>query len=439
MNDRIIIISLNTKPVKTHLIQAYFPTSDAPDQDIEDMYGLIEELMEKIASRDITIILGDFNAKVGATKTDDHSRSIVGKFGLGTRNERGERLMQFATDNSLTILNTLFQHHARRLSTWTSPDKKTKNQIDYLLVNKRWRSSFRNVKTKPSAECGSDHRLLIADFRIKLQRLIKPDNNKRKVNTHQPMTFQQALSELPQPGDHNDPNQLWEETKTWIELAVAKCQKQEAKQIRKHWMTGKTLELVEQRRNAKLSNTDPIETAIITRQLNKQIKTESRKDKNQYIHNICIEIENHANQNNTHDLYNRVKYLSRDFKPKTQIIQDDQGNIITDLKGIAEVWKNYCTKLYHDNPTTCLESENRQYEMEPGILKTEVEKAIGKLGDRKAPGPDNINAETIKAMGEAGINIMHTICQCIWTSGKWPEEWAKSLLIPIYKKGSPAD
>lgn len=81
---------------------------------------------------------------------------------------------------------------------------------------------------------------------------------------------------------------------------------------------------------------------------------------------------------------------------------------------IDNTWKNYCTKLYHNNPTTSGELEKiRQYEMEPGILKTEVEKALRKLGDRKATGSDNINAEPIEAMGEAGISSMHTICQCI--------------------------
>ena len=59
----------------------------------------------------------------------------------------------------------------RRLYTWTSPDGQYRNQIDYILCSQRWRSSIQPAKTKPGADCGSDHELLIAKFRLKLKKL----------------------------------------------------------------------------------------------------------------------------------------------------------------------------------------------------------------------------------------------------------------------------
>ena len=69
--------------------------------------------------------------------------------------------------------NTLFQQHKRRLYTWTSPDGQHQNQIDYILCSQRWRSSIQSAKTRLGVNCGSDHELLIAKFRLKLKKVGK--------------------------------------------------------------------------------------------------------------------------------------------------------------------------------------------------------------------------------------------------------------------------
>ena len=95
----------------------------------------------------------------------------MGKFGLGVQNEAGQRLTEFCQENTLVIANTLFQQHKRSLYTWTSPDGQHWNQIDYILCSQRWRSSIQSAKTIPGADCGSDHELLIAKFRLKLKKV----------------------------------------------------------------------------------------------------------------------------------------------------------------------------------------------------------------------------------------------------------------------------
>ena len=94
----------------------------------------------------------------------------TGKFGLGIRNEAGQRLTEICQENVLVIANTLFQQHKRRLYTWTSPDGQYQNQIDYILCSQRWRSSIQSAKTRPGPDCGSDHELLIAKFRRKMKK-----------------------------------------------------------------------------------------------------------------------------------------------------------------------------------------------------------------------------------------------------------------------------
>ena len=69
--------------------------------------------------------------------------------------------------------NTHFQQHKKRLYIWTSPNGQHQNQIDYILCSQRWRSSIQSAKTRPEADRGSDHELLIAKFRLKLKKVEK--------------------------------------------------------------------------------------------------------------------------------------------------------------------------------------------------------------------------------------------------------------------------
>ena len=110
------------------VIQVYAPTSNAEEAEVEQFYEDLQDLLELIPKKDVFFIIGDWNAKVGSQETP----GITGKFGLGIRNEAGQRLIEFFQENALVITNTLFQQHKRRLYTWTSPDGQHRNQLDYI-------------------------------------------------------------------------------------------------------------------------------------------------------------------------------------------------------------------------------------------------------------------------------------------------------------------
>ena len=120
----------------------------------------------------------DWKAKVGSQEIP----GVTGKFGLGVQNEAGQRLIDFCQENALVIAKTLFQQHKRRLYTWTSPDGRQWNQIDYILCSQRWRHSVQSTKTRAGADCGSDHELLIAKFRLKLKKVGKTARPFRSIH-----------------------------------------------------------------------------------------------------------------------------------------------------------------------------------------------------------------------------------------------------------------
>ena len=111
--------------------------------------------------------------RIGMQKKEVKIPGVTGKFGCGVQNESGQRLTEFCQKKKLVIANILFQQHKRWLYTRTSPDGQYWNQIDYILCSQRWRSSIESAKTRPESDCGSDHELLIAKFRLKLKKVGK--------------------------------------------------------------------------------------------------------------------------------------------------------------------------------------------------------------------------------------------------------------------------
>ena len=114
----IISICFQGKPFNIMVIQVCAPTSSAEEAEVEQFYEDLQDLLELTPPKDVLLIIGDWNAKVGSQETP----GVTGTFGLGIWNEAGQRLIEFCQENALVIANTLFQQHKRRLYTWTSPD-----------------------------------------------------------------------------------------------------------------------------------------------------------------------------------------------------------------------------------------------------------------------------------------------------------------------------
>ena len=114
--------------------------------------------------KDVLFTIGDWKAKAGSQGIP----AVTGKFGLGLQNEAGQRLADFCQQNALVIANALFQQ-CKRLYIWTSSNGQYWNQICYTLCSQIWRSCIKSGKMRPGADCGSDHQLLTAKFRLKLK------------------------------------------------------------------------------------------------------------------------------------------------------------------------------------------------------------------------------------------------------------------------------
>ena len=163
------LCSFPMQPFNITVIQVYALTSYAEEAEVEQCYEALQDLLELTHKKDVLFITGDWHAKVQSQEIP----GVRGKFGLGEQNEVGQRIIEFCQENALVIANTLFQQHKRRLYTWISPDGQHHNQMNYSLQRKM-EKLYTDSKTRPGADCGSDHELLTEKFRLNLKKIEKP-------------------------------------------------------------------------------------------------------------------------------------------------------------------------------------------------------------------------------------------------------------------------
>ena len=170
ISDRVILVKFDNKHFNMSVIQVYAATQDATEEELEEFYDQLDKARRHCKSQEVIIVMGDLNAKIGKGKEQD----IVGEYGLGERNARGDTCLDRCIRHNQVITNTWFKQHPKNLWTWKSPGDRVRNQIDYITINKRFRNAVTLARSYPGADCHSDHVPVVATFKLKLKILKKP-------------------------------------------------------------------------------------------------------------------------------------------------------------------------------------------------------------------------------------------------------------------------
>ncbi|KAK3871096.1 hypothetical protein Pcinc_023742 [Petrolisthes cinctipes] len=445
VSSRLITIRLRAKPFNITVIQAYAPTKDYDDEYVEDFYSQIQDIINKTDNKDILIIQGDWNAKVGRDALEDWDE-FIGPSCNDTTNERGLRLLEFASYNNMMLANTLAEHKASRRWTWHAPNGQH-NQINYILVQRRHRTGINRPKTRtfPGADVGSDHDRVMLNFRVRLRIVNKPKNTRLRFNLEKlkdprisevfQATVDGKFAPLLQLDEDleaitNNFNSVMTETANEV---LGKSQRKS-----KPWVTDFILELCDKRRNQKKKKNTP-EGRAEYRKTNKDIRREMKYAKQRWITKQCTDIEEKLAFNNTKKAFQLVKDLTKEKQAKVNSIKDKRGNSLTEEKEILERWTEYCSELYtHQSrgDPSVLNVEEPTNEDDYPILRDEVVATVDSLRSGKSAGVDNIPSELLKPGGESTIDMLTIICNKIWQTGEWPKPWTQSLIIVIPKKGN---
>ena len=449
VSSRLITIRLRASPFNITIIQAYAPTTDYDDEDVEDFYDQLQEVIDQTPKKDILVVQGDWNAKIGEDACTNW-KGTCGRFCNTETNERGLRLLEFASDNNLMLANTFGPHKPSRRWTWTSPNGEHHSQIDYIMVKRRFQSSVNITRTRsfPGADIGSDHELVMMTFRLHLRKVkkqgqtrIKFDLEKLKdpeiVDAFQAMIGGKFAPLTILDADETDMDTLISTFNTAVtETASEILGKQRI--IKKPWVTADVLDLCDKRRELKKNKSDA-EGAKQYGAVNQQVKKGMKKAKENWIEEQCQNIEENLKKNNSKKAYQLVKDLTSTKQGRTTTIQDKAGKCLTEERDILQRWTEYCSELYNYRATgdpDVLQVPPATNNDNHPILREEVEAAVRSLKKGKSAGVDNVPAELIQEGGDDMISALLTICNKIWQTGEWPTPWTQSLIITLPKKGN---
>ena len=194
-------------------------------------------------------------------------------------------------------------------------------------------------------------------------------------------------------------------------------------------MSEEALQIAEKRREAKSKG----EKERCTH-LNAEVQRIARRDKKAFLSDQCKEIEENNRMGKIRDLFKKIRDTKGTFHAKMGSIKERKFNNLTEAEGIKKRWQEY-TELYkkylhgpdnHDGVITHLE---------PDILECEVKWVLRSITMNKV-GDDGIPVEIFQILKDDAVKVLHSICQQIWKTQQWPQDWKRSAFIPIPKKGN---
>lgn len=458
VSPRILGINLNSNP-KVTIVSIYAPTSMAAEELLDDFYNTLENYLISIPIHNLTIVGGDFNARIGY---DSHLTvpRIIGKntFTKET-NETGERLIGLCLNTSFRPSSQRFPHRPGRQWTWMHPNKKVA-QIDHILINSKWVNSLRNCRAYSTINLNSDHRILVAAIKVSLRSSIKKNTNTktikydwRQLATNKTLQKQfeilttnvyETLNETndettvpPKDGIQEKYNKLESTLKTTAERVLKPKENN-----REPWVTDETNNLIDQKIEArkKYRSDRTEENKNLCATMTERLKNSFKEDKKTYLERLCQKIEKSEGINNAYEIYQTIKILSGKLKQKPIILEQT-----SDCKSKTDLWKEYFCNLLNANN----QIQNHENILPApidlpinlnNITVKETRDALFSMKNGKASGNDYI--VTVEALKYSSIKVhqlLADICNDVFNTAIPPPQWLIDIIIPIPKKGNKTD
>ncbi|XP_060518451.1 uncharacterized protein LOC132697174 [Cylas formicarius] len=342
-------------------------------------------------------------------------------------------------------MNTWFSLPPRRLYTWRAPQDRpgniVRNQIDFVLVNKRFSTTVSRAQTYPGADVPSDHCLLTISIKLKLALCKVNKGQIRKLDTsklQQEEIKSDLRNKLNQKLEHikgqtdQQPLEVWETVETTIKNVTIECLGYEKRRSKKKWITDEILQLMDKRRQHKNTNHDEY------KRLNSLIRSDIRKAKRKWLEGECKEIEYLQQIHNTSEEHKKMKEASGMYKKRPPgIYTDDTNKFIIEANEKKQLWEEYITDLFADDSREGLKDNQFSESLSgPPILREEIKKVVMEAKDHKATGPDGIPGEVLKLIDNDNIDVLLKIFNYIYNTGHFPRSWLRSTFIPLPKNSN---
>ena len=165
--------------------------------------------------------------------------------------------------------------------------------------------------------------------------------------------------------------------------------------------------------------------------LNAEFQRIARRDKKAFLSDQCKELEGNNRMGKMRAFFRKIKDTKRTFHAEMGSIKDRNGMDLTEGEDIKKRWKEYTEELYKKD----LHDPDNHYgvvtHLEPDILECEVKWALGSITMNKPSGGDGIPVELFQILKDDAVKMLHSICQQIWKTQQWPQDWKRSVFIPV--------
>ena len=160
------------------------------------------------------------------------------------------------------------------------------------------------------------------------------------------------------------------------------------------------------------------------------------RDKKAFLTDQCKEIEENNKMGKTRDLFKKIGDTKGTFHAKVGTIKDRNGMDITEAEDIKKRCQEYTEELYKKDLHNPDNHDGVITHLDPDILECEVKWALGSITMNKASGDDGIPVVLFQILKDDAVQVLHSVCQQIWKTQQWPQDWKRAVFIPIPKKGN---
>ena len=165
--------------------------------------------------------------------------------------------------------------------------------------------------------------------------------------------------------------------------------------------------------------------------MNAEFQRIARRDKKGFLSDQCKELEENNRMGKTRDLIKKIRDTKGTFHAKTGSIKNRNGMDLTEAEDIKKRWQEYTEGLYKKDLHNPDNHDGVITHLEPDILECEVKWALGNITTNKGSGGDGIPAELFQILKDDAVKVLHSICQQIWKTQQWPQDWKRSVFILI--------
>ena len=452
INDRLMMLRLPLKG-KTNLtlISAYAPTMCYNQEQKEQFYQSLTQLLHSVPKDDKLLLLGDFNARVG--RDSQSWPDVIGPHGIGQENSNGQLRLTFCAECGLSITNTMFHFPDVHKATWMHPRSKHWHLIDYVIIRRRdiqdvhITSAMRGadswtdhvlLRSKLSFSITSAHRYQKADIKKKLdvRRLADPETKATLV-----AMVSEEIENLPTDASSakawaNFRNAVYNSAK----LTLGHPQ-------RKHqdWFDSNNTEIIallEQKQEAYASwLNDKSSTAKHARfkHLRNKCQPVLRRMENQWWEDKAAELQQYADENNYKKFFAGLKTVYGPSSNAYAPVRSAHGTLLTEKSDIIQRWSDHFNQLLN-RPSQIDQLVIQDMPQRPIMAflddpptQVETQKAIKQLQAGKAPGPDGIPPEIYKEVGDAVQVKLNELLQQFWEESSVPQDFKDANIIHLYK------